>query len=62
MSNRIVEIAEESKEFVMLEDGFVYYWPNKSGAISAHELRALADEIDRRNRDWHDQINEYFEN
>jgi hypothetical protein len=51
---RIITVAESSDEFVTLEDGFVYYWPSKEhyGALTATELRALADELDRRNAEW----------
>jgi hypothetical protein len=51
---RIITVAESSDEFVTLEDGFVYYWPSKEhyGALTATELRALADELDRRNAAW----------
>lgn len=61
MTNRIIQIAEERGEFLYLEDGFLYYAPNGGGAISAHQLRILADELDRRNKDWEEQINKYFE-
>lgn len=50
----LVEIAESRKEFVTAEDGFVYYWPSadNSGCYSSHHLRMLADELDRRNKQW----------
>lgn len=57
----IVSVAEESGEFVTLEDGFVYYWPKGVGAIPAYQLRQLADELDKRNAEWEKQINEYFD-
>lgn len=47
----IIELAEERGEFVKLEDGYVYWYP-KGGAISSYRLRAMADELDRRNADW----------
>lgn len=61
MSDRIIKLADERGEFQALEDGFVYYWPSGGGAISAHQLRLLADELDRRNADWERQLSEYFE-
>ena len=61
MSN-VVDHAESRNEFVTLDDGYVYYWPTSGGAISAQQLRELATELDRRNKDWDDHINEYFEN
>lgn len=48
----IAEAAESANEFVMLEDGFVYWWPEKPGAYSSAALRALADELDKRNAEW----------
>lgn len=50
------------KEFVCLEDGFLYYWPSGSGAIAPHELRIIADELDRLNKTWSDIIKEEFKN
>lgn len=59
----IIKMADERGEFVYLEDGFLYYAPEATGGcIAAHELRALADELDRRNKTWEDQVNEYFRN
>jgi hypothetical protein len=56
----IITIADDLKEFVALEDGFVYWWPSSQGAISSHDLRALADELDRRNEAWQTQLNDFF--
>ena len=39
-----------------LEDGYQYYWPNGGGAISASQLREIADELDRRNAEWDKQV------
>jgi hypothetical protein len=62
-SRRIVEIVQDRNEFVTDVDGFVYYWPSRihSGHLSAHHLRAIADELDKRNKDWEESINKYFE-
>lgn len=58
----VVETAAERGEFVTLEDGYLYYWPNKEnlGALDSSTLRLLADELDTRNKPWDDKINEYF--
>lgn len=58
----IVELAEKNGEIVMLEDGFWYYWLDNKGAIPAYQLRQLADELDKRNEKWEQQIDEYFRN
>ena len=50
------------KNFVMdMDDGFVYYWPDKNGGYyTSYQLRAIADELDRRNEKWESETNEYF--
>jgi hypothetical protein len=52
----IIQKAAEEGEFITLEDGFFYYWPNRPGAFSAHHLRQLADALDKMNADWQKQI------
>lgn len=54
----IIETHERDGDFVMLEDGFVYFWAG--GAINSSALRILADELDRRNEAWNQQILAYF--
>ena len=50
-----------NKDIMMGEDGYQLYWPgHNSGAFSAWMLRAIADELDRVNKDWDDHIAEYF--
>ena len=56
----IIKKVDERGEFVYLEDGFLYYAPEGKGCISAHELRIIADELDKRNKAWEEQIDEYF--
>lgn len=48
-NKRIIEAALELKEFITCEDGCVYWWPSGNGAVAAHELRTLADYLDKRN-------------
>jgi hypothetical protein len=36
-------------------DGF-YYFDTGHGMLTAHNLRELADELDRRNEDWNKKI------
>ena len=52
-------IPEE--HFVTLEDGFVYFWASREGAVDSQQLRQIADELDKRNEKWAKQINEYFD-
>lgn len=47
-------------DFVTFEDGFVYFWPTGQGGFSAHQLREIADELDLRNKDIQNDIDEYF--
>ena len=59
---RIVKMTADRGGFAKLDDGFVYYWPSHgwSGAMGAWHLRILADELDRRNKKWNDEICEYL--
>lgn len=61
--DRIIRMTDERGEFVHLEDGFLYYAPTGSphGVIPAWMLRALADELDKRNAPHEAEINDYFE-
>lgn len=61
--SRIVEMADTAGEFITGDDGFVVYWPTnkRGGYYAAHDLRALADELDRRNAAWEAELNAYFE-
>ena len=58
MSRSIVRLVESRGEFEQLEDGFWYYWPspNNMGALSSHNLKAIAQELDRRNKEWTEKI------
>lgn len=50
------------KHFVTDVDGSEYYWPDGNGHYSSHDLREIADELDKRNQPWEDIIEEYFDN
>lgn len=40
-------------QFLMKEDGYYDFWPeDRAGYWPAHMLRALADELDKINKDW----------
>lgn len=47
--------------FVTNEAGEEVFWPQGGGYYNAYVLRAIADELDTRNRPWEDRLEEYFE-
>lgn len=53
---RVLGIAQADGEFVADVDGFVYWWPERKGHLTAVQLRWLADELDRRNAKLEQQI------
>jgi hypothetical protein len=56
--NELYKLLEADIE--TLEDGYKYYWVKGKGALSASQLRAIADMLDELNKDWNDKVNEYF--
>lgn len=59
---RVIEVLDKRGDLVTLDDGFVCFWPlGNGGALCSHDLRIVADELDRRNADWEKQINDYFD-
>ena len=58
MTNIIARIP--ACDFVTGDDGFVAFWPNCNGSLSATDLRTIADELDRRNAPWAAEIEAYF--
>ena len=58
----VIDMADVRKEFVTDVDGFVYWWPDgyQYGHLTSHHLRALADELDRRNKEWSEHIEKTF--
>ncbi len=57
---RVIDLVESRGEFLKLEDGFLYFDPRGSGALAAHHLRWIADELDRRNAGHQKKLDEYF--
>lgn len=46
----LIAVVEDRSEFVIFEDGYTYYCPTGGmGVLTAHNLRTIADELDRRN-------------
>jgi len=47
----IIKVTEA--DYAPLDDGYLYFWPDPAkGALSADNLRGIADELDRRNAPW----------
>jgi hypothetical protein len=58
---KLIDLVDERKEFVLDVDGFLYYWPSPNlGHLSSCQLRWIADELDKRNKPWQDQIEKDF--
>lgn len=55
---KMERISTERKQFITLEDGYVYFWPTGPGAASASELRMLAEILDEKNAKWDAQVKE----
>lgn len=56
---RLLEVVDS--QLIQEVDGFYYYFPENGGFITSHGLRIIADELDRRNKDWDDEITKYCE-
>ncbi|MGL5934183.1 MAG: hypothetical protein ACRCZI_01020 [Cetobacterium sp.] len=55
--SKIEKMSDERGDLIMLEDGYVYYFPIRSGgAISSCELRILDDILDDRNTTWDQEV------
>lgn len=59
---KLLRSCEEYSEFGPCDDGYQYFWIENRGCLSAEDLRIIADELDRRNKDWDEQLSEYFKN
>lgn len=58
----LIDKIDTREEFITLDDGFIYYMPEPGGgALNAWALRAIADELDKRNENWNLKIEQYFE-
>jgi len=56
----LVKKCDDHNEFVTFDDGFVYFWPKGYGGLDAVCLRIIADELDKRNAEWKQNIDDYF--
>jgi hypothetical protein len=52
---KIIATTDSRGDFSPSDDGYMYYW-SKHGALSAWELRVLADELDKRNTAWDAEV------
>lgn len=55
INKSLLNKAYQRKDIDKLDDGYFYFF-NDSGAITAAQLREIADELDRRNADWDKQV------
>ena len=57
LKQKTINAIGENQELYQSPDGYIYFWPSgEGGAISSEQLRWIADELDRLNKDWDDQI------
>ena len=52
MSEVSLVLDKARKDFVTIEDGYKVYWVENKGSLTATQLRWIADELDRLNKDW----------
>lgn len=54
---RVIKTHEDAGDFVTDNDGFIKYWPEgQNGFMESFHLRWIADELDKRNKGWIEQI------
>lgn len=57
---KLIEQIDARKEIVQDVDGFRYFVPYEAQQYSAHHLRWIADELDKRNLPLYKQIEKDF--
>jgi hypothetical protein len=57
---KVISNCHEDNLIGPLEDGYQYFWTNR-GALSARDLRIIAEELDRLNKDWDTKTRQFFE-
>lgn len=57
-ARRVVSRAEVKVLIVQFEDGHWYFFPGPDGAFSAYGLKAIADELLRRNEEYERRVKE----
>jgi hypothetical protein len=54
---RRISLLDARKSLVTGDDGYVIFWPTSNiGAYTSYDLREIAEEIDKRNKEWDDSI------
>lgn len=64
-SQRVIESCDKQEMLDVGDDGYVHFWVpvgpkafNHGGYLTANDLRIIADELDRRNAEWHKKAQE----
>ena len=57
---RVIESCDEQMMLDVGDDGYVHFWLSgpRGGYLTANDLRIIADELDRRNAEWHKKVQE----
>ena len=52
--SKVLDCIEARLEFIPGDDGFYIWWPKGYiyGAFTSNNLREIADELDRKNKEW----------
>lgn len=57
IEDHLLQVCNSLGDFVVGEDGFKVFWPTTNhGAFNSWALRAIADFLDRENKDWANQL------
>lgn len=56
------ERVRKDGEFDCEIDGYYYWFPKRSGGLSAGDLRSIADELDKINADWDAEVQQILSN
>ena len=54
--SRLIGKLDEEERLQPSDDGYIVYWTRRGGYLTAAHLREIADELDRRNKTWHEQV------
>lgn len=54
---RVIKMIDAENGFVKEVDGYIFYAAKGGGIFSSTILRWIADELDKRNEEWDEQVN-----